>query len=304
VGVALLVGLAAVGCAADDDDDATATTTTTTAAPTTTTTEAAVDGRYRDEVFDEVEVTSDIVYGSAPIGDGTIEDLKLDLYVPVGDTETARPLAIVVHGGGFFAGDKAQGVSPVMATHFAKMGYVSASLNYRLLAATGCGGSRTGGDCPTAALEGIHDGQAAVRFLRANAGEYGIDPDRIAISGESAGGVMAYGAGTWADTPGESGTPGVSSAVQAFMSLSGGLPNGLFAGAGDAPGLFFASVGDPIVPYAWSVDSVQALDDAGVVAELITYEGDVHVPFIEQRDDIIKRTDDWYFEHLDLEAIT
>jgi dipeptidyl aminopeptidase/acylaminoacyl peptidase len=303
--VALLVALTAAACGGDDDDDATdaAPTTTTTEAMTTTTT-AAIEGRYREEVFDDVEVTSDITYGQAPARDGIVEQLTLDLYEPVGDTETARPLAIVVHGGGFAFGDKSQGVSPIMATHFAKLGYVAASLNYRLLAATGCGGSNTGGDCSNAALEGIHDGQAAVRFLRDNAAEYGIDPDRIAISGESAGGVMAYGAGTWSDSPGESGTPGVSSEVQAFMSLSGGLPGGLFAGAGDAPGLFFASVGDPIVPYQWSVDSVAALDAGGVVAELITYEGDVHVPFREEADDIIVRTDAFYFEHLDLEAIT
>jgi acetyl esterase/lipase len=303
VGVVVLVALAAACSGADDDGDDAAPSTTSTTEASTTTTAAAIDGRYREEVFDDVVVTADIVYGQATGIDGAPEDLQLDLYVPEGDTETARPLAIVVHGGGFCCGDKSGGVSPIMATHFAKLGYVAASLNYRLLAPNGCGGTNTGGSCTTAALEGIHDGQAAVRFLRDNAEEYGIDPDRIAISGESAGGVMAYGAGTWSDTPGESGTPGVSSAVQAFMSLSGGLPSGLFGGAGDSPGLFFASVGDPIVPYQWSVDSVAALDAGGVIAELITYEGDVHVPFIEQRDDIIDRTVDFYFEHLDLEAI-
>lgn len=290
-------------CGDDDDRDRAATTTTTTAAPTTTTA-VAVEGRYREAVFDAVDVTSDIVYGSAPGLDGEPESLLLDLYQPRGDTAEARPLAIVVHGGGFFTGDKTSGVSPIMANHLAELGYVVASLNYRLLSVDGCGGSRTGGECSTAALEGIHDGQAAVRFLRANAEQHRIDPDRIAISGESAGGVIAYGAGTWSEAPGESGTPGVSSAVQVFMSLSGGLPNGLFAGPGDAPGLFFASTGDPIVPYQWSVDGVRLLDEAGVDAELVTYDGDVHVPFIEQRDDIIQRTVDFYYEHLDLEAIT
>jgi dipeptidyl aminopeptidase/acylaminoacyl peptidase len=87
------------------------------------------------------------------------------------------------------------------------------------------------------------------------------------------------------------------------MAISGGLPGGLFASAEDAPGLFFASTGDPIVPYQWSVDDVAALTKAGVTAELISYDLNVHVPFREQRDDIITRTTDFYYEHLDLEAI-
>jgi acetyl esterase/lipase len=286
-------------CGGGDDEDA---APSTTAKPTTTTTEAP-STRYREAQFTDVDITSDVVYGEAPGVDGQPEQLRLDVYQPRGDDETSRPLAIVVHGGGFAQGDKAQGVSPIMATYFAKLGYVAASLNYRLLAPGGCTGNNAGGTCATAALEGIHDGQAAVRFLRDHADDYGIDPDRIAISGESAGGVMSYGAGVWSDTPGQSGTPGVSSAVQAYMAISGGLPNGLFASAEDAPGLFFASTGDPIVPYQWSVDDVAALTKAGVIAELISYDLDVHVPFREQRDDIISRTTDFYYEHLDLEAI-
>lgn len=301
VAVALLVALVACG---DDDDDERAAPTTTTEASTTTTTEAP-STRYREATFTEVEIIRNVPYGSAPGLDGQPVELVLDLYLPVGDDEMSRPLALFVHGGGFGFGDKADGVSPIMAEHFAKLGYVAASANYRLLAPGGCTGSSTGdGNCSTAALEGIHDGQAAVRWLRANAGEYGIDPDRIAIAGESAGGVIAYGAGTWSDTPGDSGTPGVSSEVQAYMALSGGLPGGLFASADDAPGIFFAATGDRIVPHSWSVEDVDALTAAGVPAELVTYELDVHVPFLEERDDIIQRTIDFYFEHLDLEDIT
>jgi acetyl esterase/lipase len=297
---ALLVVVAALtACGGGDDGDAAPATTTVAA----TVTAEAPSTRYREAQFTDVDVTSDIAYGEAPGIDGQPEQLLLDLYQPRGDDETKRPLAIVVHGGGFSQGDKTKGVSPIMATYFAKLGYVAASLNYRLLAPNGCGGANTGGDCAGAALEGIHDGQAAVRFLRAHADDYGVDPDRIAISGESAGGVMSYGAGVWSDAPGSSGTPGVSSEVQVYMAISGGLPNGLFASAGDAPGLFFASTGDPVVPHQWSVDDVSALTAAGVTAELISYDLNVHVPFREQRNDIISRTTDFYYEHLDLEGI-
>jgi acetyl esterase/lipase len=293
--LALVVTVAACG---GDDDAASPTTTSTTAAPTTTTT-AVSDTRYVEQTFAGVDITRDLVYGSAPAADGMPEDLKLDLYLPRGDDVTDRPAILFFHGGGFANGDKTQGVSPLMAEHFASLGYVTVSGNYRLLAGAGCtGNSDDTGRCGTAALEGIHDGQAAVRWLRDNAELYGVDPDRIGIGGESAGGVIAYGAGTWSDAPGESGTPGVSSEVQAFMSLSGGLPNALFADAGDAPGIFFASTDDPIVPYQWSVDGQAKLEAAGTVAELVTYVGNVHVPFREERDDIIAKTVAFFAEHL------
>jgi dipeptidyl aminopeptidase/acylaminoacyl peptidase len=292
---AVLLVVLAAACAGDDGTPEAAARTTTTTAPTTTTVDAR---RYREELFPDVDVTSDVEYGRAPGNDGAPQSLKLDLYQPRGDDETSRPAILFVHGGGFSVGDKTQGVSSILAPLFARMGYVTASANYRLLAPRGCTGSNSGGGCSGAAIEGIHDGQAAVRWLRANAEGYGIDPDHIAIAGESAGGVMAYGAGAWSDQPGDSGTPGVSSEVQAFMALSGGLPGGLAAGPGDAPGIFFASTGDPVVPYQWSVDCRDKLVAAGVDAELVTYDLDVHVPFREERKDIIDRTVDFFYDHL------
>jgi acetyl esterase/lipase len=278
----LLVALALAGaCSSDSSPEKIAVEK-----PTTTTTIP----RYTREVFTDVDVTRDVVYGSAPGVNGAPEDLKLDVYQPRGDTATDRALAIFVHGGGFSVGDKSQGVSSVLAPLFAKLGYVTASINYRLLAPPGCSGSNSDGSCSTAALEGIHDGQAAVRFLRAHAEEYGIDPDRIGIGGESAGAIVSLGAGVWSDAPGNSGTPGVSSVVQAWMSLSGGLPNGIFVSPGDAPGLLFHGTSDGIVPYEWSAATDAELKKAGVPDEFVTYEGAGHVPFAEQRDDIIAKT--------------
>jgi acetyl esterase/lipase len=299
IAAAVAIVLLASACSGDDDDAAPATTTTAAPATTTTTEPDAV--RYREPVFDAVDITRDVEYGTAPGLDGAPQSLRLDLYLPRGDTERDRPVALFVHGGGFAFGDKQQGVSPALAEHFARLGYVAASANYRLLAPGGCSGASSGDNrCSTAALEGIHDGQAAVRWLRAHAAEHGIDPDRIAIAGESAGGVIAYGTGTWSDAPGESGTPDQPSTVAVWMSLSGGLPGGLFASTDDAPGILFASTGDPIVPYQWSVDAEAKLDAAGVDAELVTYDLDVHVPFRERREDIIQRTVDFYADHLQL----
>src|SRR4029078_3560105 len=105
---------------------------------------------------------------------------------------------------------------------FAKRGYVAVSMNYRLLAPDSCtGGAGISMECYVAGVAAVHDAQAAVRWLRANAAEYGIDPERIAIGGESAGGITATGVGVYAAEPGDSGNPGYPSDVQAWMSISG-----------------------------------------------------------------------------------
>src|SRR5688572_20689184 len=89
--------------------------------------------RYRDLTFSGVTVTRDIQYGSAVNQSGATQALRLDLYRPTGDTLTRRPAIVFVHGGGFTGGDKASGVAPDMANHFARLGYVTVSINYRLI---------------------------------------------------------------------------------------------------------------------------------------------------------------------------
>ncbi len=92
-----------------------------------------------------------------------------------------RPLALViyVHGGAFLAGDKKEGVP----TSFLSQGYAVASLNYRL-----------SGDALFPAQ--IQDCKAAVRWLRAHAAQYGLDPTRVAAFGPSAGGHLVAMLGT------------------------------------------------------------------------------------------------------------
>ncbi|HXJ20412.1 MAG TPA: alpha/beta hydrolase [Polyangia bacterium] len=154
---------------------------------------------------------------------------KLDLYLPAA-TGTPAPLVIWIHGGGFRLGDKRsirrRNVGPpprptgpdgpyqiqvpdVVA--LTSKGYGVAAINYRL-----------GPSMGTAAIAAIQDGKAAVRYLRANAGTYHLDPSKFAAWGDSAGGYMAAMLGatgdqrTLFDTP-NLGDAGTSSAVQAVV---------------------------------------------------------------------------------------
>jgi dienelactone hydrolase len=258
--------------------------------------------RYRDQVFNSVSVSRDLQYGSAPDSNGNPVVLRLDLYQPSGDTLTKRPAVVWVHGGSFCCGDKGSGPSADLANIFARLGYVAVSINYRLLAPPGsCSGSTAGSStCVTAALEAKHDAQAAVRWLRANAATYRIDAGRIGIGGESAGAITATLVGLFSEDTGSSGNPGYPSTVGGFQSLSGGLPNGIFAGAGDAPGLLFHGTADGVVPYQWSADTAAALSNAHVLNFLELLDGAGHVPYGQYHDLIVSQSDYFFYAVLDL----
>jgi predicted esterase len=255
--------------------------------------------RYRDAVFSNSTVASDLVYGSAPDLNNNPVTLKLDLYQPAGDTATQRPALVFVHGGGFSGGDKTSVPSSILAPYFATRGYVAVSINYRLLAPGGCSGA--GGvttECYNAAFAAVHDAQAAVRWLRANATTYKIDTNRIGIGGDSAGAITATGVAVLASQPGSSGNPNYPSNVRAFMSLSGGVPGAAFVDSNSAPGILFSGTADPIVPYQWSMDTALALDKAGVKAVLETFTGAGHVPW-QFASTIETQTSNFFYKYLD-----
>lgn len=234
--------------------------------------------RFVDEVFRHVRIDRAIQYGTAPGRDGAPEALLLDLYRPRGDHRARRPVMVWVHGGGFSSGSRTHRTLRSLALGSARRGFVAASVDYRILAPHGC--AVLDEDCRAAAVSDQHDVQAAIRWVRANAGRYRLDPSRVAVGGTSVGGVLSYMVGTRADDPGASGNPGFSSAVRCFVSISGGYPGGGgFADAGDAPGLLFHGTADDVVPYSWSVDAVRALRSVGVAARLETIPNGRHVAY-------------------------
>ena len=252
--------------------------------------------RYRDQIFSTVTTTTAITYGSAVTQGGVTQALQLDLYRPTSDTLTSRPAIIWVHGGSFKSGTRTSPEIVDEATTFAKKGYVNASITYRL-SPNGC--TVVTGECIEAIKDAREDAQAAVRFLRANAATYGIDPTRIAIAGTSAGAITALNVAWGSETPGDSGTPGVSSKVSAAVSLSGAhvttTPN-----AGEPAVLLFHGTSDVIVPYASAVNTLNAAHDAGITAELTAWEGAGHVPYVAHRTEILDQTTNYLYWTMNL----
>jgi acetyl esterase/lipase len=160
----------------------------------------------------EIAVERDVVYGK---GGGV--DLKLDLARPK-DGAGPYPAVVCMHGGAWRLGDRRflsmnfrtmgnQSLIGALAAH----GYVVVTVGYRLV--------------PAARFPAqIEDCKAAVRWLRANAAKYNIDPDHIAACGYSAGGHLACLLGVTDKGDGLEGTgghPGQSSKVQAVIDLFG-----------------------------------------------------------------------------------
>ncbi len=238
--------------------------------------------RYRDVIVANVRVTSGIVYGSAPDASGKPVTLTLDLYQPIGDTQRSRPAIVLVHGGGFVAGDSTNSAMVRMANAFARRGYVAASINYRLLGDGDCARENPPSQaCFDAAIAAQHDAQAAVRWFRAHAGTYGVDPTRVAIGGGSAGAVTALAVAVHSDDPGDSGNPGYSSKVGGAIAISGFLPHSVASlyDPSDSPVQMFNGTADPVVSYASAVQTAADLFNAHVLVVFEPLDGGGHVPF-------------------------
>ena len=256
--------------------------------------------RYRDDVFTTVTTTRNITFGSAVDQDGQTVTLRLDMYQPAGDTVTARPAIVWVHGGSFCCGSRTSPELVEEANAFARKGYVNVSIDYRLVEG-GCAPSADLGRCITAIGHAREDAQTAVRFLRSQAATYRIDPDRIAIGGTSAGAITALNVGYNPENPGPGQHQGFSSAVRAVQSISGAeLASGGTANAGDAPALLFHGTDDPLVPYSWATATVDRAAAAGLLAVLRTWEGEGHVPYGQHRAQILDETRNFFYWQLDL----
>jgi acetyl esterase/lipase len=198
----------------------------------------------------------------------------------------------IIHlfGGGFFTGNKNAGYIVNDVRALGRLGYTNISANYRL---------QTEGAWPAQ----IHDTKAAIRWVRANAAKIGIEANRIAIAGYSAGGMLsllAAGTNGMAEFEGSGGNSGVSSDVQAGIGVyplasaqtaAALFPNlseeertramraaspTTYIGKSFAPTIFIHGTNDTTVPMSSSIDFFNKLHEAGVPAALTLIQGAAH----------------------------
>ena len=228
---------------------------------------------------DDIVFEKDVEYGK-----GGGEPLTLNLARPKGEGEP-RACVLLIHGGGWAAGRKE--VHDLQIREFAKRGYVSATVGYRLV--------------PKAVFPAqIEDVKCAVRFLRAHADKYGLDPQRIGAVGFSAGAHLSMMLGVMGKDDGlegEGGWTDQSSQVQAVVAFFGptdfvnvdfpdasrGIVERFLGGRreehldtyrkaspityvtrGDAPMLLIQGTKDPLVPHDQALRMAEAMTAAGV----------------------------------------
>lgn len=243
--------------------------------------------RYREEVFTTLQETKDVVFSTNiptvkttslfgnqianedSYGQRTVT-LRMNIYRPSGDSLTQRPVIIFAFGGGFVNGSKTEASMIKLCQAFAKRGFVTATIDYRL-------GMNISNEelSKRAVYRALQDGRSAVRFFRRNASTYGVDPNQIYLSGHSAGAFLAYQV-VYLDKDSErpastrnylgradlGGLDAIGdNKTYANGSLVDGKANGVmgFAGAvgnlndiegpADVPGVYFHSSDDGTVPY-------------------------------------------------------
>ena len=142
--------------------------------------------RYKDEVFDKVKVTKDVVYNSSD--SIKTKYREFDFYEPANDSLHQRPLIIWMHGGGFKFGSKNAKEIKIWGNEFAKRGYAFAAINYSLSKKNTLFKFK---DLVEACYNNVDDVQKAVAYFKTNALKFNIDTSKIILGGNSAGGIIA-----------------------------------------------------------------------------------------------------------------
>lgn len=219
---------------------------------------AQCNGRYEIEIFNSVNKTT--VNYSDIYNDN---EHKMDIYTPDGDTEINRPVILYMHGGSFTAGDKSTSDCVDFCESFARMGYVTASLNYRL--ATNIINFLTSNEAQyETVLKAVSDAKAAVRYFRkdfANGNSYAIDPNAIFVGGYSAGAVIAIHQ-AYIDSVIDLPTSSIDNNGNAFnvQSIVNNV-SGAYGIEGDAGNYGYSSDVNGVISFAGGINDVNWIDN-------------------------------------------
>ncbi|MGI9604471.1 MAG: alpha/beta hydrolase [Acidimicrobiales bacterium] len=258
------------------------TTSTTTAAPPTTTvvTTTTAAGPVPELATYEVEVTSDVVYGTGAVRNGEI-DLMAKLFVPV-DAVGPHPVYIHLPGGGFQFSD-ANNSGPAKA--LAERGFVAAAFDYRVqgddpIPSERVGGiydsvgGADGGGLGRAIAAAVEDGLLGTEWLLAQAEELDLDLDRVVLGGGSAGAITANHISYTAEDFGFE-RPSIAAAVDLWGGFTLAKPAETVTG--DEPPVFIVhGTEDNVVSYTFTEDFVAAAEAAGLPYEVYPVQGAGH----------------------------
>ncbi len=210
--------------------------------------------------------------------------LKLHVFEPEGHKPSdKRPCFVAIHGGGWTGGEPRRFYP--FAAHFAKLGFVGISIEYRLM-------KKGSGVTP---FECVKDGRSAVRYVRSHAAEFGIDPGKIAVGGGSAGGHVAAGTALFDGVDEDGEDTGVRSAADALVLYFPVIDTSA-EGYGNAkcgerwkeisplhrvrpglpPTIVFHGTGDTVTPFKGAKAFHEAMVAAGNRCELVVNEGGKH----------------------------
>lgn len=236
-------------------------------------------GRYVTEIFDV-----------APVETATYTDsLEVDIYRPAQDPASCAVGIVWVHGGGFTQASRDGTAEQAWGAALARRGYRLASIDYRLGTGEPFSLDQALADPQDQAVvdDAIADAAAALGWMVGGADGLGVDPDRVAIGGTSAGAVIALGAGL---------TAGTGTRPCTIVSVAGDLDP---AWVGDAPPavLLIHGDADQLVPYGNSVAARERLVEKGGTSELFTVPGAGHEITGPPTDEIVTRSARWLREH-------
>ena len=239
-------------------------------------------GRYRNDVFTNVTKTSDLIFGYNIITDyfaasTTNAILKMDFYEPTGDVATKRPLIILMFGGGFIQGTRAD-LEPICIA-LAKKGYATATIDYRLVVNNFFNLFTVFGSEALLTDEVVKAGsdlKAAIRFFKNNAATtntFKIDTTKIILGGASSGSIAAlhvaytddinentkfttaytnnggFEGNTDLQAPNQLKGAHNASGVFAFLNIAGGIADTLLIDANESPIYTSQGTADEVVPF-------------------------------------------------------
>ena len=231
-----------------------------------------------------VKWTSDVVDTKIQVYKtiGDVE-LKMFMFMPKGhEASDSRPAIVFFFGGGWNGGSPTQFL--MQSEYLATRGMVAMAAEYRVK-------SRHG----TTPFECVKDGKSAVRWIRANAARLGIDPDRIAAGGGSAGGHVAAATATTLGIEEEGEDASVSSRPCALVLFNPVYNNGPGQWghdrvkdryreispahnirAGSPPAIVFLGTEDKLIPVSVAEDYKSQMEKVGSRSELMLFEGHGH----------------------------